>query len=220
MACASRLKSITADRCPYIGTHLIVATCTAWFFDQHANYCQLCKFQAGGLSLQRLPGTLRHTLVSLSISSCPRINSESFLWLTGGQGHNTPTCGKLQLLDISCCTGVNDTGVTAIASRLKNLQYLSLRKCSAITDHGIIALGSGCPLLQVVNLEWLTLLTDASIIHLAKGCVKLISLNVGQCSKLTDKAVIALARNCSKLQAVSVAGVPAITERAFGALVR
>lgn len=192
VACANRLRSIVADRCQHIG----------------------------GLSLQRLPGTLRHTLTSLSISACPRINSESFLWLTGGQGHNTPTCAKLELLDISYCSGVNDVGITAVASRLKALRFLNLCKCTAVTDRGIVALGDGCPRLQVLSLAWLAQLTDNSIVHLAQKCTELVSLNLAQCSLLADRSVIAVAKNCPHLQAINVSGISAVTERAFGALAR
>ena len=75
----------------------------------------------------------------------------------------------LQVLDLSCCRGVSDAGVTAVAAAGRRLHSLSLSSCHRLTDAAFGALGARCGALVHLNACGCELLGDAGLTALAAG---------------------------------------------------
>ena len=50
-------------------------------------------------------------------------------------------CGKLQIINLSCCRKVTGAGVSALCAGCGQLQSIDLRGCRGVTDAGVLALG-------------------------------------------------------------------------------
>ena len=74
-----------------------------------------------------------------------------------------------QVLDLSCCRGVGDAGVAAVAAAGARLHTLSLSSCHQLTDAAFAALGARCGALAHLNACGCELLGDAGLAALAAG---------------------------------------------------
>ena len=74
-----------------------------------------------------------------------------------------------QVLDLSCCRGVGDAGIAAVAAAGARLHTLSLSSCHQLTDAAFAALGARCGALAHLNACGCELLGDAGLAALAAG---------------------------------------------------
>ena len=74
-----------------------------------------------------------------------------------------------QVLDLSCCRGVGDAGVAAVAAAGARLHTLNLSSCHRLTDAAFAALGARCSALAHLNACGCELLGDAGLAALAAG---------------------------------------------------
>ncbi|KAJ8321501.1 hypothetical protein KUTeg_000946 [Tegillarca granosa] len=136
-----------------------------------------------------------HQLLSLCISSCPRLTDASLVSL--GQG-----CINLRTLEVACCSHFTDNGFQALAritdatlnflaNYCPKISALSLSHCELITDEGIRHVGSGgCATeqLSVLELDNCPLITDASLEHLM-GCQGLERIELYDCQLITRAGI-------------------------------
>ena len=91
-----------------------------------------------------------------------------------------------QVLDLSCCRGVGDAGLAAVAAAGARLHTLNLSSCHQLTDAAFAALGARCGALAHLNACGCELLGDAGLAALAAGarcspcgsCVAVSMMNV------------------------------------------
>lgn len=60
-------------------------------------------------------------------------------------------CAGLQIVDLTGCARVCDSGVRALAQRCKRLEVISLSECPAISDAALIELGANCSCLYSID---------------------------------------------------------------------
>eukprot|EP00897_Mesotaenium_endlicherianum_P009978 jgi/Mesen1/9008/ME000563S08325 len=126
-----------------------------------------------------------------------------------------------QVLDLSGCLGVTETGVIAIADSCPDLRLLNLCGCEqAGTDKALQAIAKGCPRLQSLNLGWCERLTDAGVSALAAGCAGLRVLDLCGCLLITDGSIVQLAEKCRGLQALGLHCCRDVSDISMAALVR
>lgn len=136
-------------------------------------------------------------------------------------------CRMLTSLNLWNCAGVDDDGLTAVASLpfltdinvgycsgLTDVGFLAIAKarvceslnalwCVKLTDRALRALADSCPL-RDLNVSGCVLLGD-SVIHLANRGVGLRSLNLSGCTLVTDAAIVELATRCTRLTSLNLA---------------
>lgn len=62
-------------------------------------------------------------------------------------------CVGLQVVDLTGCVAVIDSGVRALARNCKWLEVISLRECPAISDVALIELGANCRCLCSIDFD-------------------------------------------------------------------
>jgi hypothetical protein len=136
-------------------------------------------------------------------------------------------CRALTSLNLWNCAGVDDDGLTAVASLpflteinvgycsgLTDVGFLAIAKarvceslnalwCVKLTDRALRALADNCPLREL-NVSGCVLLGD-SVIHLANRGAGLHSLNLSGCTLVTDAAIVELATRCTRLTYLNLA---------------
>jgi Leucine Rich repeat len=76
----------------------------------------------------------------------------------------------LLTIDLSCCWGITDIGLSALGRGCGQLQAINLNGCQGITDIGLSALSDGCGQLQLIDLTDCQGITDIGLSALSDGC--------------------------------------------------
>ena len=90
------------------------------------------------------------------------------------------------MLDLSCCFGLSDEGVHAIASKCVKLRELLLFCCYSISDAGIMDLARWCRGLEMLDVSWCYKITSTSLSALVKRCSCLGSLRIEGCRQISE----------------------------------
>ena len=104
---------------------------------------------------------------------------------------------------MSCCCGVFDISVIALAEHCSNLTDLNFNFCRNITDASLITLAEHCPNLTALNIGCCQNITAAALIALGSHSRCLRSLNICDNKNLTVDGVRALAVGCPLLHEVN-----------------
>ena len=106
-----------------------------------------------------------------------------------------------------------------------NLALVDLSFCSKIEDSSVTALAHNCPALEGVHLRGCYLITDESVAQLARHCHKLRVLEMAggallQTSRLTDTSLQALSLHARQLQMLTMDKNPRVTLSGLSAILR
>lgn len=124
------------------------------------------------------------------------------------------SCSQLQVLDLTDCQRISNTGMVAVAHACGQLQELNISSCHLISDAGLIALGQQCHDLRVVKACGCDRLTDAGLAGLVTGTRQLVELNVGWCEDITTASLSILASTCSGLESLDLCGCSKVDDAA------
>lgn len=105
----------------------------------------------------------------------------------------------MRVVEITECSGLTDTGVSAIGRSCRNLEHLNISWSKHVTDDGIIALMDNSPHLKQMNVQSVKQLSDfvALIPHY---CPELRYLNVISCSMVREDDLRQLSTALTELQ--------------------
>lgn len=91
---------------------------------------------------------------------------------------------KLQMLYLDCCFGITDDGLSVVASGCHSLTFISLYRCN-VSSIGIETLAKSCKALEEVNLSYCPLITDTGIRALSQNCRQLRAVRISSCRNIT-----------------------------------
>jgi IQ calmodulin-binding motif/Leucine Rich repeat len=184
--------------------------CTRLFNLRSLNLARCSKIT--NLGLRTLSQSCAATITSLDLSHCTALNSEGLAWIGGAIGFGGGCC-KLQSMNLSNCTAVEDRGLVSLSQGCKQLRFISLASCSAVRDRGVIKLVQSSSHLAVINLSECSNLSNAVVTAIGSNCCKLISLNMGRIGCVQDSGLKAVANGCKALTALNISGSKAVSER-------
>ncbi|KAG8047681.1 hypothetical protein GUJ93_ZPchr0008g12177 [Zizania palustris] len=140
--------------------------------------------------------------------------------LTSETAISLSSCTNLQLLDLSGCRSIADSGLVSI-SQLSKLTLLDLAGAD-ITDAGLSALGNGrCPMSslclrgcrRISNNGIATLLCGSGTINKT-----LLSLDIGNVPRISGRAVTLIAKYCEQISCLCLRNCLLITDSSLEAL--
>ncbi|ONI03853.1 hypothetical protein PRUPE_6G286100 [Prunus persica] len=127
-------------------------------------------------------------------------------------------CSNLSSLKLGICLNITDEGVANIGMRCSKLVELDLYRCTGISDSGISAVANGCPGLEMINIAYsiavgckqlakldikkCSSIDDAGMIPLAHFSQNLRQINLSY-SSVTDVGLLSLA-SISCLQSLTI----------------
>lgn len=138
------------------------------------------------------------------------------------------SCLSLRELSLSKCSGVTDTDLSFVVSRLKNLLKLDITCNRNITDVSLSAITSSCPCLISLRMESCTHVSSEGLRLIGKRCChleelditdsdlddeglkalsrcsKLTSLKIGICMRISDEGLIHIGKSCSELRDIDL----------------
>jgi F-box/leucine-rich repeat protein 2/20 len=112
---------------------------------------------------------------------------------------------KLRHLDLSRCTRLTDTGVSALGHLVPDLEGLQLTGITALTDAALEPILASTPRLTHLELEDLSNLTNSLLSeHIAKApCAPILThLSVSYCESIGDSGMLPLLRACHSLRSI------------------
>lgn len=112
------------------------------------------------------------------------------------------SCVSLRELSLSKSSGVTDTELSFVVSRLKNLLKLDITCCRSITDVSLAAITSSCTSLISLRMESCSHVSSGALQLIGKHCSHLEELDLTD-SDLDDEGLKALAR-CSELSSLKI----------------
>uniref|UniRef100_A0A0E0EN28 F-box/LRR-repeat protein 15-like leucin rich repeat domain-containing protein n=1 Tax=Oryza meridionalis TaxID=40149 RepID=A0A0E0EN28_9ORYZ len=135
-------------------------------------------------------------ITEVRLLCCSLLTSETAISLS--------SCTKLEVLDLSGCRSIADSGLASI-SQLSKLALLDLAGAD-ITDAGLSALGNGrCPMSSLC-LRGCKRISNNGIASLlcGSGTVNktLISLDIGNVPRISGRAVTLIAKNCDQISSL------------------
>lgn len=110
---------------------------------------------------------------------------------------------QLELLCLSKCIKVSDSGLTKLQIYGSKLHTLYLDECNGITRTGFSYVASGCPSLAVVSLSQ-CYIGDDELEIITKSCKSLKEVNLSFCPNITDLGILSLNQNCRQLRALKI----------------
>lgn len=108
-------------------------------------------------------------------------------------------CGALEVLDVSY-TNIDDSSLVGIIRGAPGLRQLSLVKCVLLTGMWAPAMVTS---LENLNLEGCSAVSDEGVAAISRGCKFLRHLGL-QCTRISDKGIEVLS-HCSRLQSLNIA---------------
>lgn len=135
-------------------------------------------------------------MTEVRLLCCSLLTSETAISLS--------SCTKLEVLDLSGCRSIADSGLASI-SQLSKLTLLDLAGAD-ITDAGLSALGNGrCPMSSLC-LRGCKRISNNGIASLLCGSgtinKTLISLDIGNVPRISGRAVTLIAKNCEQISSL------------------
>jgi hypothetical protein len=124
--------------------------------------------------------------------------------------HIGTNCPRLRTLSLRGSPQITDIGMEDVAM-CRVLQRLDLSFCHLITDEGIVSIGRNMPELQLLAIAHCTDVTEEGVQAIAKGCRKLVYLDMAYCRRVTDRGLRSILRHCPQLGYLDVRGVNNLT---------
>lgn len=158
------LLSVSFSSCQNLNDIMLQVICSRLFSLQKLDL-SFCS-QVGDSSCCIITKFCGDTLTDLNLSKCKLITNRAFGWLAGAFGQVLAKCKKLQFLDASYNSNINDKGIHFFKKGCHKLNRLNLIGCEQITIKGIN--------------------------FLLKNCRQLTTLNVTKCHKISKKSLLDL----------------------------
>ena len=111
---------------------------------------------------------------------------------------------RLQSVDFSELSMVNDSILKTIGDNCNNLFVVKLNHCKLVTDQGVNRLFAKKTNLEVLELNGCDNLTDSCFDALTQSCPKLTIVKLDWCYRVTEAALQLLATRCKKLSYISM----------------
>ncbi|KAI4975151.1 F-box protein At-B [Hordeum vulgare subsp. vulgare] len=145
-------------------------------------------------------------ITEVRLLSCGLLTSETAISLS--------SCTNLEVLDLSGCRSIADSGLSSI-SQLSKLTLLDLAGAD-ITDAGLSALGNGsCPISSLC-LRSCRRITNNGIASLLLGSgtinKTLAAFDVGNVPRISGRAVTLIAKNCERISSLCLRNCVLITD--------
>ncbi|XP_062203957.1 F-box/LRR-repeat protein 3-like isoform X2 [Phragmites australis] len=137
-----------------------------------------------------------------SIAKLQTLKLEGCKFMADGLKGIGRSCVSVKELSLSKCSGVTDTELSFVVSRLKNLLKLDITCCRDITDVSLAAITSSCTSLISLKMESCSHVTSGGLQLIGKHCSHLEELDLTD-NDLDDEGLKALAR-CSKLSSLKI----------------
>ncbi|XP_062197824.1 F-box/LRR-repeat protein 3-like isoform X2 [Phragmites australis] len=137
-----------------------------------------------------------------SIAKLRTLKLEGCKFMADGLKGIGMSCVSVKELSLSKCSGVTDTELSFVVSRLKSLLKLDITCCRDITDVSLAAITSSCTSLISLKMESCSRVTSGGLQLIGKRCSHLEELDLTD-NDLDDEGLKALAR-CSKLSSLKI----------------
>ena len=124
--------------------------------------------------------------------------------------HIGTNCPRLRTLSLRGSPQVTDIGIEDIAM-CRVLQRLDVSFCHLITDEGLLAIARNMPELELLAMSQCSDVTEEGVQAVAKGCRKLVYLDMAHCMRVTDRGLRSVLRHCPRLLYLDVRGVNNLT---------
>ncbi|MES2608009.1 MAG: hypothetical protein V4544_04710 [Pseudomonadota bacterium] len=164
------------------------------------------KLQKINLSLNFLSNGLTENAIISFIENCPtlrEISIDGAYVITYRMFIALSKNPELQILDVSCCVGLTNEGLMAIAENCKRLQEFHLFWCETFTEDAVISVIKSCPELRRISLSSHSIATDKTFIAISEN-PKLQILKATKCDQITNEGLMAIKKNCKELKEVKL----------------
>jgi F-box/leucine-rich repeat protein 2/20 len=134
---------------------------------------------------------------------------------------------RLEVLDLSSCSGLTASGLTDIFRGLSQLRQIDLCHCTNVADATLNMIARGNSMFQIYNFKFrkcpLSPHQPRSFIqpHLSRfesDCPKLTSLNLAHCRQVTDRGMTRIAESCPLLEDLEIMNCKELTKDSLLAL--
>lgn len=122
---------------------------------------------------------------------------------------------KMESFNLPCCTGMNESVLTAICSNCPNLVFLDLSAIPHTTDALLFELANTANRLEQLFVKSSRCITDAGVCVLAAGCPWLKGIVLSGITNISDKSLMALASHCPLLEGVYLSGCMIVSDQAI-----
>ncbi|XP_042401699.1 EIN3-binding F-box protein 1-like [Zingiber officinale] len=202
--CCSKLKYVTIKDCPEVGDQGIASLVSS-----PSSSLERIKLQALNISDLALAviGQYGKNLIDLSLVSLQKVGEKGF-WVMGN------TCGlqKLRSISITCCSGLTDIGLQAVAKGSPLLKQLFVRKSCYLSDAGLRAFAEKARALENFHLENCNRVTFLGVLSVLFNCPKLNSLALMRCLGIRDLPYApAQLPSCMSLESLIIQDCPDVT---------
>ena len=125
--------------------------------------------------------------------------------------HIGTSCPRLRTLSLRGSPQITDIGLEDIAM-CRVLQRLDLSFCHLISDEGLAVLARNMPELELLALAHCADVSEEGVQAIAKGCRNLLYLDLAHCVRVTDRGLRAVLWHCQRLIYLDVRGVNNLTK--------
>lgn len=167
-----KLRQITMDQCTKVtdaSLKALVDNCPKL----QAISCMSCDLTDVGVGyLSKAPD-----LQFMEVSNIKGLTNKCIMKVVG-------SCPKLECINVSLCTSINDECVDYIARHAKSLKSIYLVSCN-LTDSALMSLGTHCKTIETVDVGWCKGITDAGVDHISRICPTLKYLGLMRCDRVS-----------------------------------
>lgn len=161
-----------------------------------------------------------NNILGIIAALCPKLEclnmSHSSLVNDDGFKLITMGCSNLHTIVTDNCFNFTDQSLEIIASRYPKLLKLSVKRC-LISDKGVQAIANNCSSLIYLYVGG-SLVGDAGIKTIAANCHQLQHLNISGSLLITDESLVAVAQGCPELELLNIGHCFLITDKGLQAL--
>ncbi|KAK8913678.1 EIN3-binding F-box protein 1 [Platanthera zijinensis] len=209
-----KLLSISIKDCPLVGDKGIsnLMICTA----SSLKKIKLENVNISDVSLAVI-GHYGKAVTSISLTSLQKVNERGF-WVMG----NARNMASLTSCTISCCSGVTDRSLEAIAKGCPLLKQLGIRMSHDLSDAGLTSLAGFARTLESLLLEECNGITLGGVLDLLlKSYTRFRSLALVKCLGIRDLPFqVEELPTCTSLQSLTIRDSPGFTSTSLSALVK
>ncbi|CAL9182903.1 unnamed protein product, partial [Musa hybrid cultivar] len=203
--CCPKLKSVTIKNCPHVGDQGITSLVSS-----ASSSLERIKLQTLSISDVALAviGHYGKNIIDLSLSGLQNVYEKGF-WVMG----STLGLRKLRSISITCCNGLTDIALQAIAKGSPFLKHLFVRKSCYLSDSGLSAFAESAKELENLHVEDCNQITLIGVLGaLSKCSPQLKSLSLVRCLGIKDTAFAPVQLpSCMSLRSLTIRDCPGVS---------